>query len=370
MEKRRTILVFSGYNQRAVIAFLRTLKANNIENYIIAAIAEDDDILKTEYKDKVGIIRNSADLNIEVFSFILNRIRREAGERFFIIPSSEYLNRFLLKERKAIEDMNCEIPLVSKELYERISDKSSFNRLCRENNINTPIQMAFPFRYSAPFVAKPKSYFSKKGQVFTPVIVQNGEDYRKFEESYRLEDFYYESFVEGRNYYLLYYFGEDGRVFQFSQENMAQQPHGKSVVAARAADIHRGEISQKFQKLFRSVGFHGLVMVEIRKCCDGCFYMIEANPRLWGPSQLFVDAGCNFFEAFLKDYGFLKKDIVFKEEQSWYFWNGGIGQTWSKREQIAFFAEGEELLFQRYSDWIKADIYRKADTRQLFMSGK
>ena len=34
--------------------------------------------------------------------------------------------------------------------------------------------------------------------------------------------------------------------------------------------------------------------------------MIEANPRFWGPSQLFVDAGFNLFESFLFDYNIIE----------------------------------------------------------------
>jgi hypothetical protein len=36
-------------------------------------------------------------------------------------------------------------------------------------------------------------------------------------------------------------------------------------------------------------GFYGLVMIEVKEY-DNQFYMIEANPRLWGPSQLILDA--------------------------------------------------------------------------------
>ena len=53
-------------------------------------------------------------------------------------------------------------------------------------------------------------------------------------------------------------------------------------------------------------------MVEVKHLSNKN-YMIEANPRFWGPSQLFVDAGINLFEAFLVDNGLLNKRLTFRE---------------------------------------------------------
>lgn len=50
------IIVFSGYNQRAVIAFLRTLENNKLR-YSIIACGEQDTIFKTSYRKAVVYIR-------------------------------------------------------------------------------------------------------------------------------------------------------------------------------------------------------------------------------------------------------------------------------------------------------------------------
>ena len=57
--KLKYIILFSGYNQRAVIAFLRTLTQNHVDNYIIFAASEKDSILKTEYRSRVFVIRKN-----------------------------------------------------------------------------------------------------------------------------------------------------------------------------------------------------------------------------------------------------------------------------------------------------------------------
>ena len=104
---------------------------------------------------------------------------------------------------------------------------------------------------------------------------------------------------------------------------MIQQPEGKSIVAAVSSDLHDSTEALKYEKLFKSINFHGLVMVEVRGV-DNDFYMIEANPRFWGPSQLFVDAGMNLFEAFLNDYDVLEKiNLQARKKETKYFWFGG-----------------------------------------------
>lgn len=369
MEQDRTILIFSGYNERAVFAFLRTLSQNRIENYSIIALSKQDSILRSIYRHKVGVIRDSKALSIEIVEDILIKVRKREQEQFIIMPGSEYLNRFLIREQKKLLSLNCVVPLVDRGLYERVSDKETFRELCKQYGIEGPELISFPIIFKEPFVAKPKKYFAQDGKIYSPILICGDKDYEMFQQQYNKTDFYYERFVRGRSYYLLYYYGKKGDIYRFSQENLVQQPHGKSIVAAKSSNIHRDEISAVFEKMLLENVFWGLIMVEIR-ISKSKIYMIEANPRMWGPSQLFVDAGCNFFEVLLSDYGLLDKKIIWQEKESRYFWNGGIVETWKNGGQLSFFGNGEEELFEEYSEWIKADIYRRNDTRELFLSGE
>lgn len=67
------IVIFSGYNQRAVIAFLRCLSKNRFEDYVIVAASEDDTILKTSYRNKVFCIRKNKELDKEEILMIKKR---------------------------------------------------------------------------------------------------------------------------------------------------------------------------------------------------------------------------------------------------------------------------------------------------------
>ena len=124
------IIIISGYNQRAVIAFLRTLKMNNIEEYAILARDKEDPILQTSYADKVYLIRKHKELNKEELYPIFDELVSKSSGPTVVVPSTEALNRFLVHNKKEIESHGVIVPLVDESLYSEISDKRSFFELC------------------------------------------------------------------------------------------------------------------------------------------------------------------------------------------------------------------------------------------------
>lgn len=368
--KHSSIVIFSGYNQRAVVAFLRTLVKNSIDDFVIIASSNADSIFLTDYKKYVVYTRRNKDFNIQEIERIFEYVRDIThSESLLIIPSTEYLNRYFLKMRTIMEEKNCYIHLVNEELYQMISDKEKFRKLCRDNEICAPNEVRLPLQYNKAFVAKPKTYFSKDGKVFSPIIVNDEDSYNSFVNNYNLEDFTLEEYVEGRSYYLLYYFTKEGEVYKLSQENYLQQPDGKSILYAEVSDIHNQPVSQQFENLLLKLNFFGLIMIEVRYSM-GKYYMIEANPRLWGPSQLFCDAGINFFEIFLKEMGFVEKvTMELNKDKIKYFWTGGYMQVVGNGKMPVFLNLKEEEFAKKFSAIISYDIYNRTDTRKLFVHG-
>ncbi len=368
MSKRICILIFSGYNQRAVIAFLRTVDNYDL-NYAIIAKSDKDDIFLTEYKDRVLYTRKAQMLELDDIKNAVNVIKSAIhADQLLIAPSTEALNRFMLINRVEFEYMGCIVPLPDIDTYELISDKFRFSALCKEKGIPVPKEITLTDTF-ARMVAKPKQYVSViSGEVLSPVLIINKEKFIEFRNEYNEEDFYYQEFIDGRSLYLLYYYNHNGRIYKFSQENYAQQPEGKSIVAAISSGIHNSDISSKFEKLFQDMNYHGFIMVEIRLKGKEP-YMIEANPRFWGPSQLFVDAGRNFFEVFLYDYGLIDKPPIFDENKKdiKYFWFGCFIETFRKNLCPVFYNDKwQEILF-RLDAWISWDIYNRDDTRKIYI---
>jgi predicted ATP-grasp superfamily ATP-dependent carboligase len=364
---KKTFIVFSGYNQRAVIAFLRTLESDKCQ-YAVIATSPADTIFLTKYGSKVSAVRKSSALELtEILRNIRIVQRRIKSDRYVIAPSTEALNRFLLQNRKELEGHNCEIPLVDKELYEKISDKYEFNSICSQHGILVPREYVTITKAKIPYVAKPKKYFSRTEDVYNPILIFSKEAHKSFMKENDIGDFYYQEFVGGKSFYLLYYFCSDGTTYKFSQENYLQQPQGKSIIAAVSSNFHHTRESLKYEKLLEALNFVGFVMVEVKRYKDRN-YMIEANPRFWGPSQLFVDAGVNLFKAFLYDLKLIHKKPNLKREAIGikYFWFGGLMQSLLNEGNVTYHNYSSTQFVNDLPGWFMADIYNRRDTSELF----
>ena len=359
------IIVFSGYNQRAVIAFLRCLKQNKITNYNIIAASSADTILLTEYKSRVAYVRKNKALDLkEILGTIDTLLQNSNQKNALIVPSTEALNRFLLKNYREFVNHHCTVPLVEENLYETVSDKEKFWKLCNENSLKVPQIIQLTKSFSVPFVAKPKTYFAADGNTYSPVIVKNQQEYDDFTANYSGDDFDIQEYIEGQSFYLLYYISRSGKVYSFSQENLAQQPKGKSIVAARSAQLHKTPIAKDYEKLLKKIFYHGFIMIELREH-DGNYYMIEANPRFWGPTQLYADAGVTFMEHFLEDYGYLEGTATDKENaQALYFWQGGISAV--GEEHIVWYGNSQEYFKSHFQQFSDIEIYNRLDTKEIY----
>lgn len=352
---------------RAVIAFIRTLEAHQVP-YGIVASGMQDLILHSAYKIKVGYVRKNKDLELAEILCAIHKVNK-SGERCLLAPSTEYLNRFLLKHRAELETMNCVIPLVNENLYETISDKEKFSNLCSEYHIVSPREVLERAHFKQPVIAKPNTYIASDGKIYAPTFLLNEDEFKNFVSTHRVSDFTFQEFLMGGiSYYLLFYFSKAGKVYTFSQKNIAQQPGGKSIVAAVSADYHRNEkLVEPYIRMFQNVGFYGLVMVECRHY-QKQEYMIEANPRFWGPSQLFCDAQYNFFEYMLYDFGFIPTlpDRESSKETTYYFWGGGFQEDPSMPGCCVWHEDGKCYFQQNRNEFYKADIYNRIDTIDIY----
>lgn len=363
----RAVLVFTGYNQRAVVAFLRTLQSHAVD-YAIIASSESDPIFVTAYANKVAAIRSVRELDLDDIAEKIDLAKgRLRADSYMIAPSTEALNRFVLQFRRKFIDLGCEIPLVKFDDYKKISDKYSFQALCRGHGIQVPEEFAGLANAKLPCIAKPKEYVSTNGSIYSPVFITSESERRDFARDHNPDDFYFQEFVGGESIYLLYYFYSDGEVAKFSQKNYVQLPGGRSIIAAMSSGFHEGSESEKYESLFKAAGFFGLVMVEV-KCWNGNVYMIEANPRFWGPSQLFVDAGLNLFEDFLFDAGLIRTKPVHRLSYgpARYFWFGGTVSSVVEGESLSYHDYTNERYAGDLPSWIMADVYNRDDTRKLF----
>lgn len=369
---KRAVLIFSGYNERGVIAFCRFCQAKNIPFAIVAAHPKDK-VLLSNYRQNVIHIRSDQKLvlrGMEKYRTLTScrLLGTNCGE-IVILPSTEFLNRFILSKRKTLEAMGYVVPLCSEDVYQKISDKYSFFHLCKNHGISVPQELYPDEKPRPPFVVKPKTYFTqeKRKVNIKPLLVQDEKDFREVQRYLSSKDIFIQEFVRGRSVYFLFYIGKDGCTKVYSQENFIQQSNGRSIIAARSANLHELPYVKPFVQLFHSLAFWGLVMVEVRLNEHGC-YMIEANPRLWGPSQLINDSGMDLFSLWAKDLELVQEfsQSAYKTEVP-YFWSGGIVEDRRAGKSLAFHNYNKEQFLDEYDQWLQGDVYLRDDTIGIFL---
>ncbi|EED30712.1 conserved hypothetical protein [gamma proteobacterium NOR5-3] len=363
------VLIFSGYNVRAIVAFIRTLSSIQIE-FGIVAVSSEDPIFRTDYSKNVTAVRECKSLDKSDLARCVKETQSVlASTALLVAPSTEYLNRFFLSQRDFFTGLGVLVPLVEKHLYELISDKKPFAEICRDmgQGVLLPQDIEWGAPYLYPFVAKPIRYAGSEGGAERPIIFESEQQFIGFSERCDPAEWYLQEYVYGRSFYLLYYFSRSGEVTKFSMENLIQQEGGGSILCSRGSDLHRSDCSVCYENLFKRLGFHGLVMVEVRGQ-HGEYYMIEANPRFWGPSQLFVDAGVNLFVALLNDW--LELDCTVERSSpdlgAKYFWSGGFlgGQGGG---DVALFEAPERSseILSELGGYLGADVLMRPDTFSL-----
>lgn len=360
---RRGVIALSGYNLRAVVALCRWAAAAGVPVHLVARDAADP-IGLTDHAARVFVQRRSPGLDLDELLTWIHALRAQHGYgQVLVTPSTEYFNRFVLQHRAAIEAAGGIVPLVDEALYRRVSDKQAFSELCAARGIAVPAVFDGP-PDTLPFVAKPRHYLSASSGRVKPWLVTTPAERAQFLEQESAEGYFFQEYVQGQSLYLLAHLSLGGRVTASAQQNLMQQPGGGSIILARVHDFHLEPEARPYLDMLLDAGFHGLVMIEVRRCQrTGRAVMIEANPRLWGPLQFMLDRHQDPFTPLLADHGFeLAAPAPQGAPSRYYFWSGGLtgglpGCTFHDFSADRFVAD--------YARIAAADLFARDDTRRL-----
>jgi len=364
------ILIFSGYNNRAIISFLRTISNKEIKFAVIASSMKDE-IFNTDYEEYVTSIRSKKELNKDDIKNCIDESKKKLNlNHFYIVPSTESLNRFFLDEKPLFKSLNVDMPIVNDSIYKIFSDKKAFSDLCKDNNLKIPKEYDNISKEIIPFVAKPKTYISKGGNSLIPIIIRNDADLKCFNQNPNKDQFYYQEYVGGNSYYLLYYLSNNNSVFKLSMKNILQQPEGKSILMAEVSNIHEENISKRYEALLKKMNYKGLIMIELKKFKNE-YFMIEANPRFWGPSQLFVDANYNLFNAFLNDLYDVNYPIKTGElnKNAKYFWSSGFSNDNLSEVKCHVDHKDSLNILKNLDLFINNDLFNRSDIKKRKNNG-
>jgi len=282
-------------------------------------------------------------------------------QRLVFLPTTESIIRLVLENREAFETAGLEVPLVDKTLYETISDKSTFLTLMENFGVPLPPQIKQVGPNDLPVVAKPLYEVSRStGRKVYPELIFTAEALKSFLASEVAEDCFFQTYLDGRSYYFLAFFPRKGAPTIRYQENLLQQPNGKSMLGACLCDCPDLKIEVRLVRGFQSVGFFGFVMVELIEV-NGVLHLIEANPRFWGPFELAIKAGFRP-DAIVNEMPFGEGDC-----RALYLWMGGLLLSLASGGRPRCYPQFLRKLLAHPIALFRAEVYLRVDTLRLLI---
>lgn len=364
-------LLFSGTNDRAGYALARGV-ARCGGRLAVVAMTPRDKMLMGGYRRHVVSVRENANLSMSVLADHVARARRATGaDRLTLLPISEYFNTFLFEHRATIEStLDCVVPLPPAEVYRQLTNKASAAAFFSANGVLVPSEIDQPGSADVPFVAKPANNISG-GRSYYPVLVETEAELAELKRRPTLDGYFFQRFVRGRSYYLLAYVSRRGAVFASSQENLVQQPDGKSILLAIESDFHSTETARRAVQAIVGMGFHGFVMIEFIVNSQGAFF-IELNPRPWGPLDLCLHNGSRIVEAFVGDWesddpGRHAGGVYRHGRPARYLWTGGLVQSLRRRGRVDHRTLSAPLAAIEVLKSARDDVYLRKDSWRVFL---
>ena len=347
----RTALIFSGYNQRAVIALCRYFKSID-QRFVIVSSGIEDPIYLTDYKNNVVLERTDKTLTIELFFKISNL----HDDKLVYCPTSEFLNMFVLENADSFQKIGIATGMPTKESYEKITNKWSSQELFKNLDHIKIIEPVELDKAQVPCVIKPyKNVILNR--VLYPFICYSQDFLKEVKEKINRNEYFGQKFIDGQSYYFCAYLSKNGSFKGYWQENILQQPDGKSIVLAKACN-NPGLNEDALMNIIYKVGYFGPLMIEFILENDN-FYFIEINPRFWGPLQLANDVNPQILDAYLEEWFGRTVTSVKTNASGFYAWNHGAqSQSLKKYPAINKLKSVKRLLLEN-------DVYSKRDTINL-----
>ena len=353
-----TFVLLSGHNDRAVVTLCRYLRVAGLPFAVVAA-GRDDAIHRTAYADSVIFNRLDKVVTVDWLAAIADAV----GGAAIHCPTTEFVNDFVLAHRAEVEAAGWIVGLPERAVYERLTSKLASQAFVADaTGIEAPRAQAMA-ELSAPCVLKPRVNVSR-GRVLYPQLCLDDAALARARVDLVEDEWFAQDYVDGQSRYLCGYLCADGRRAWFWQDNLLQQPGGKSIVLARAVD-HPAFDADRFFDGLHALGYRGPLMMEVLVDANGRAHYIEINPRFWGPLQLALDACPEILRLFVLDHGAAPRRLPrprVAPHPHYYAWAHGARSSDCRRYPAAA-AEGDAADLDRLLE--QHDIYAGADTAAL-----
>lgn len=355
-KQKKSLLLFSGSNPRAIITLCRFLTRFSVQFSIVSS-GHDDAIYQTAYKSKVRLERQDRTLSIELFK----NVAKVCEGPLVYCPTSEFLNTFVLDNRADLEAIGIESGLPSKQSYCVLTGKRS-SQAVFASLPNTRIPTEYDVASAvAPCVLKPKRNVVLD-RVLYPILCKDHNELQFALNFVDRTNYFAQQFIEGKSYYICGYISRSGKWVCYWQENLIQQPDGKSMVFARSC-TNPGLDESAFFLAVASTGYHGPIMSEFIRSGDTLYY-IETNPRFWGPLELSTRVCPSLLSLYLLEtldvpIDVTSTEMAANEGPAYYAWYFGMNSNPLKVYPGLNAETNVRAKIEKY------DVYNHIDTSEL-----
>lgn len=355
LTRARRFLIFSGHNDRAVVALCRFFEQTGLP-FVIVAAGRGDAIHRTRWSSHVIFNRLDAVVTVPW----LRDLAASQDGGLICCPTTEFINHFLLSNRDALAGSGLEIGLPDQTVYEvltgKLSSQALMTLLCPDLQLPPPQPDG---HWHSPCVLKPRANVAH-GRVLYPLLCRSEAELDLALAGLDRSAYFAQDFIVGQSHYLCAYLNKEGQAASFWQLNLMQQAGGKSIVLARPTHNPGLDETRLFTGL-HELGYHGAFMLEVIESGGQLFY-IEVNPRFWGPLQLALDVCPDILHLFARDQGFASPRLpAVSPDKAMYAWAHGATQpgcVLHPAGQTLMPAELDHLLYTH-------DVYARDDTLAL-----
>ncbi|TAK98364.1 MAG: hypothetical protein EPO09_02465 [Aquabacterium sp.] len=351
----RRFLLFSGHNDRAVVALCRFFEQVALP-FVIVAAGKADAIHRTKWASQVAFNRLDAVVTVEWLRLLTGSL----GGELVYCPTTEFINHFVLTHREALAGCGLHIGLPDRAIYEALTGKHSSQALMTGLCADLQLPATQPDgQWHAPCVLKPRENV-RAGRVLYPVLCPEVTDLQHALSVLDRSSYFAQDFIKGQSHYLCAYLARNGEFASFWQVNLMQQGGGKSIVLAQPCANPGLDEASLFRGLHER-GYHGAFMLEVI-AAQGRLHYIEVNPRFWGPLQLALDVCPDILSLFAREQGFDTPAIVAQRpENACYAWAYGAQQPGVVVHPAGLALDARA----RERRLLAHDVYARDDTRAL-----
>jgi hypothetical protein len=265
--------------------------------------SEGYEVLITTLADDLNLAEYSShfDGNIIEITDVLRILPRVK-----LFPNEEKVIRWIIAHN--LEKYSLKIPSI--DVFNTLVDKHDLGMWCLRHHIPTPLVPEKSILVkSNEYIVKPRIGSGSKG-----VSTMLGRDINE-----TIRDTNVIQFKLSQEHGVLGFFAlvNQGKINKYyMHKRIITRPRAGGVTVVSAVHPCIEQVVRDSERLLRSVGYSGLVMLEWMLDPDSQQYkVIECNPRLWGSFLLSTRLEVSMMELYIRDEGFDKPGDLFKEKE-------------------------------------------------------